>query len=963
KEDADGERTNDKKEEVPGRGLLDQVFSWSFSDILNQNLYQNQVKKIPETFSSTSIYLRSFILPLVEETHADLLSCVRTVSKAPIRQIASVRKTKNHQFPSDLFYQITVLKKQGGRAYVPAVGDLIAVTNLRPKCTDDLNSPCVFAFVHRASNNSVTVLSSKLIAAQGVHDQNKDILFAVYLTNLTTNIRIWRSLNSELEARNLNMIDEVLQLRSSECGTCAEWLDNGLNSEIRGKICNSDLNDSQRDAVLSCISLREEWRHQNSVKLIWGPPGTGKTKTVGLMLFCLLKLKCRTLTCAPTNVAVLEVAKRVLVQVRKNESHEYGGYGLGDIVLFGNGKRMNIDDHIELHDVFLDYRVNALRKFLGVWKHSLASIISLLENPQRLFLEYVNKTEEDVIVNDHSQSKKNEQDTAEPWTFEEFINKRLDSLRELLTFSFMNLCKHLPTSFISLTDATNTFRARDLLHSISTLVGKQHEGIKQELYGSKHNESERLTIKECLDILKLLPKKFRIRGSLRDFCLSNACLVFCIVSSSAKLHEKGMTPIELLVIDEAAQLKECEATIPLQLYGIRHSILIGDERQLPAMVQSKISEKAEFGRSLFERLVQLGHKKHLLNVQHRMHPSISLFPNTEFYRSQILDALNVKQIGYGTSFIPQMMYGSYSFINVPFGKEELDGNHSQRNMTEASVVSEIVKILHEEYVRTNKKVSVGIISPYKAQVYAIEEKVKRHSSRVSDSGGFEVRVGSVDGFQGGEADVIIISTVRCNNKGSIGFLSDQRRVNVALTRARHCLWILGNATTLLNSESVLKKLVIDAKNRGCFYNALEDKCLAKTLLYSLIELNAVNDLDNVLSSLFNDARWKVRFSDEFWDSLRRIGKRETFEQVFYILQKLSNGGRENHKLMSHLVLCGLWTFFRRTYTAFRNVVIPMWWPDEDSSKYSIVNVGLLSESFACLLLWKQRLHRWFQKLW
>lgn len=190
-----------------------------------------------------------------------------------------------------------------------------------------------------------------------------------------------------------------------ECGTCAEWLDNGLNSEIRGKICNSDLNDSQRDAVLSCISLREEWRHQNSVKLIWGPPGTGKTKTVGLMLFCLLKLKCRTLTCAPTNVAVLEVAKRVLVQVRKNESHEYGGYGLGDIVLFGNGKRMNIDDHIELHDVFLDYRVCALEKCLGAWKHSLASMISLLENPQKRFLQYLNKTNEDVSVDCHSQNK------------------------------------------------------------------------------------------------------------------------------------------------------------------------------------------------------------------------------------------------------------------------------------------------------------------------------------------------------------------------------------------------------------------------------------------------------------------------------------------------------------------------------------------------------------------------------
>ncbi|TKY64709.1 ATP-dependent helicase [Spatholobus suberectus] len=1031
-------RTNGKKEEVPGRGLLDQVFSWSISDILNENLYQNQVKKIPETFSSTSIYMRSFILPLVEETHADLLSSIRTVSKAPISQIISVKKTKKHQIPRDLFYQITVLEKQGGRAYTPAVGDLIAVTNVRPKCINDLNSLCIIAFVHRACNLSITVLSSKLITAQGMDDQNKEILFAVYLTNLTTNMRIWRSLNSELEGGNMKIIDRVLQVHSSDCGTCAECLGkencNASNLEIRGKIWHSDLNDSQRDAVLSCISLKECHR-QNAVKLIWGPPGTGKTKTVSLMLWCLLKLKCRTLTCAPTNVAVLEIVKRVLVQVTKNESPGYGCYGLGDIVLFGNGKRMNIDDHNELHDIFLDYRVHALGTGLGVWKHSLASIISLLEDPQRQFLQYLSKTNEDVIVDCQSQNKKNEQDTTKPWTFEEFLNKTVDSLREQLTFCFMNLCKHLPTSFISQTDVTNTFRALDLLHSISTLLSTQNEGIKQEFYGSKHNESGvgcfsklRLAIKECLKTLKLLPKKFCVGGSLRDFCLANACLVFCTVSSTAKLHVKGMSPIELLVIDEAAQLKECEATIPLQLCGLRRSILIGDERQLPAMVQSKISEKAELGRSLFERLVQLGHKKHLLNVQHRMHPSISLFPNMEFYKSEILDAQKVKEIGYGTSFFPRMMYSSYSFINVPLGREELDVNHSQRNMIEASVVSEIVKILHEEYVKTNKKMTVGIISPYVAQVCAIEEKVTRHT-KVSESGGFEVNVRSVDGFQGGEADVIIISTVRCNKKGSIGFLSDRRRVNVALTRARHCLWILGNGTTLLNSGSVWKKLVIDAKKRGCFYNAQEDKCLAKALLYSLIELNEVNDLHNVHSSLFSNARWEVRFSDEFWHSLRRVGNRETFEQVFYILQKLSNGWRENHKkkmfvddgvssqlleqyevngsvslvwtvdilqenlhciqvmmVWDILPHCDIYNIAKRldivysNYTNLRihqckyrcvqgNVVIPMWWPDEDSSKCSEVEEVPLSKSLDVkepilknLLLWKQQLYRWFQKL-
>ncbi|KAL2321428.1 hypothetical protein Fmac_025807 [Flemingia macrophylla] len=855
------ERKNYKKEEVLGRGLLDQVFSWSISDILEENLYRNQ---------------------------------------------------------------------QG--AYLPAVGDLIAVTNVRPRCINDLNSHCVIAFVHRASEFSITVLSSKLITTQ---DNSKEILFAVYLTNMNTNIRIWRSLN-----------------------------------------------------------------------------GTGKTTTVSLMLSCLLKLKCRTLTCAPTNVAVLEIAKRVLDEVRKNESSGCGSCRLGDIVLFGNAKRMNMDDHNQLCDVFLDYRVLALRKCVGGWKHSLAAIISLLENPRRRFLLYLDQTKKKVAVDCQTQNKKNEQDTAQPWTFEEFVNKRFDSLRQQLTSCFMNLYKHLPTSFISKTDVMNTFRARDLLHSISTLLS-QKEGIEEELYGFEHNDSRvgcfsklRLARNECLKVLKLLPEKFYVEGTFRDFCLANACLVFCTASSSAKLHVKGMSPIELLVIDEAAQLKECEATMPLQLCGVRHSILIGDEMQLPAMVQSKISENAGFGRSLFERLVQLGLKKHLLNVQHRMHPSISLFPNTEFYRSEILDGQNVRKIGYGKSPFPQRMYSSYSFINMPLGKEEFDDNHSLTNMIEASLVLEIVKLLREEYVRsrTNKKMQVGIISPYKAQVYAIEEKVKRHA-RDYQHGGIEVNVGSVDGFQGGEADVIIMSTVRCNNKGCIGFLSDRRRVNVALTRARHCLWILGNETTLLNSESVWKKLVIDAKERGCFYDAQEDKRLAKALLYSL---NEVKDLHNFHSSLRNNARWQVHFSDEFWDSLRRVGNRKTFEKVFRLLEKLSSGWRENHKKKT-FVYDGLssehieqykvngplrlvWTvdvihenlhciqvmmvwailphsdMYRiakridtqySKYTALtidqcrykcveRSVVTPMWWPVEDSSTYSEIADGMLSKSLASL---------------
>jgi hypothetical protein len=95
-------------------------------------------------------------------------------------------------------------------------------------------------------------------------------------------------------------------------------------------------------------------------------------------------------------------------------------------------------------------------------------------------------------------------------------------------------------------------------------------------------------------------------------------------------------------------------------------------------------------------------------------------------------------------------------------------------------------VLVTEFLDTKKKVSIGVISPYKAQVSAIEERVRKYSKSGS---GFTVSVRTVDGFQGGEADVIIISTVRCNRNGSIGFLSNLQRANVSLTRARYYLYI------------------------------------------------------------------------------------------------------------------------------------------------------------------------------
>lgn len=96
---------------------------------------------------------------------------------------------------------------------------------------------------------------------------------------------------------------------------------------------------------------------------------------------------------------------------------------------------------------------------------------------------------------------------------------------------------------------------------------------------------------------------------------------------------------------------------------------------------------------MFERLVLLGHKKHLLNVQYRMHPLISLFPNKKFYDKQILDGPNVKERTYEKHFLEGNMFGPFSFINITHWKEDHDNGYSKKNMMEVAVVAEIVASL------------------------------------------------------------------------------------------------------------------------------------------------------------------------------------------------------------------------------------------------------------------------------
>ncbi|KAK3421368.1 hypothetical protein EUGRSUZ_G02020 [Eucalyptus grandis] len=725
-------------------------------------------------------------------------------------------------------------------------------------------------------------------------------IYAIFLTNIATNRRIWDALHMSL---NLDIVKEVLctDLVADKVSNICITKGNSSASESLDERFYHDLNESQKNAVVACLNTLK-CENKPSVKLIWGPPGTGKPTTVATLLFTLLKRKRRTIVCAPTHVAIKGVASRVLKLLKQSdnglstETKSFLCYF--DMLIFGNKERLKVDANIE--EIYLEHRVECFSKFT-----SLNSMIDTLANCVRqyhIFLE-----------NEHTKISKSGSDDdgsgcgrSELKSFLEFFRDRFKATVQPLRRCLNIFCTHISrtnfqniTSLLNLLDSFETLFCGENLDSemmeitlsrdeVSLFSFETSMGPLYNLY-MKIQEclSLLLTVRDSLKDLKL--PNFTSKDMIADFCYQHASLIFCTAYSSYKLYSVEMEPLNLLVIDEAAQLKECESVIPLQLPGVKHLILVGDECQLPAMVESKLSNRAGFGRSLFERLSSLGYSRQLLNIQYRMHPSISLFPTSKFYQNQILDGPNVKSKSYRKSHLPWPMFGPYSFINIPDGQEQIgDDGCSLRNPVEVEVISRIVRNLYRAWDGSEEHLTVGVISPYAAQVAAVQAKLGK---RYEDIKGFTVKVKSVDGFQGGEEDIVIISTVRSNSRGTIGFLSDTKRTNVALTRARYCLWILGNGQTLTKSDSVWKAVVDNAKSRGCFFNVDDDKDLAKAILDVKKENNQLDDLLDRGSVLFRNARWKVLFSDNFLKSFRKLASLRTKMSIINLLSKLSSGWR------------------------------------------------------------------------
>lgn len=312
----------------------------------------------------------------------------------------------------------------------------------------------------------------------------------------------------------------------------------------------------------------------------------------------------------------------------------------------------------------------------------------------------------------------------------------------------------------------------------------------RDLYAKLRETTNRENIRTKINSLKDRATELEVRINAALFAESR--VIACTLVGSASRLLVGQR-FGTLFIDEAAQALEAACWIAIR--KAERVIFAGDHCQLPPTVKCLEALRGGLGNTLMQCIVeQKPETVSLLQVQYRMNDEIMRFSSEWFYHGMLQSAPEVKYRGILDFDIPiewintETMDCNEEFVGENYGRI----NKPEAELSVGQLKDYVNRIGKDRFLE--ERIDVGLISPYKAQVQYLRQLIKRDTF-------FKpfrslITVNTVDGFQGQERDVIIISLVRANEEGQIGFLNDLRRMNVAITRARMKLIILGDASTL-----------------------------------------------------------------------------------------------------------------------------------------------------------------------
>ncbi|XP_059699608.1 protein ZGRF1 isoform X1 [Haemorhous mexicanus] len=314
--------------------------------------------------------------------------------------------------------------------------------------------------------------------------------------------------------------------------------------------------------------------------------------------------------------------------------------------------------------------------------------------------------------------------------------------------------------------------------------------LPHSLHAGSGNENEQL--KELLALLKedLTPaEKMYVRKSIEQHKLGTNKTILQQVKVVGATCAACPFPclkalrFPVVVLDECSQMTEPASLLPIARFQCEKLVLVGDPKQLPPTIQGSESVHEQgLEQTLFDRLCIMGHAPILLRTQYRCHPALSAIANELFYSGHLMDGTSEQDRAPLLPWLPTLCFYSVH------GMEQMERDNSFYNMAEAHFT---VKLIQSLIASGIEGADIGVITLYKSQMYKIQNLLSGVHSEA-----FEVKpvqVSTVDAFQGAEREIIVLSCVRTRH---LGFIDSERRMNVALTRARRHLLIVGSLPCL-----------------------------------------------------------------------------------------------------------------------------------------------------------------------
>ncbi len=307
-------------------------------------------------------------------------------------------------------------------------------------------------------------------------------------------------------------------------------------------------------------------------------------------------------------------------------------------------------------------------------------------------------------------------------------------------------------------------------------------------FGRHEREQRKLMYREAHSILN---QADMLEHYITSDLLSKCQVITCTLVASEHYLLKGMT-FSTLFIDEAGQALEPACWIPITKAD--RVIMAGDHCQLPPTIKSFDAGRSGLAETLFEKIAKRLNVDTMLREQYRMHEKIMGFSSLEFYKDQLI--ANKKN----NNWLLENDSDPLVFIDTAgcgFAEHTEKESKSTANKEEAHLVLKVLEELAGQVgFESLTNHHIGVITPYKAQLHLLRELLLEENKEFIS--GMNITINTVDAFQGQERDVVIISLVRSNDKSEIGFLSDTRRMNVAMTRAKKKLIVIGDSATIGN---------------------------------------------------------------------------------------------------------------------------------------------------------------------